>query len=127
MNGDAPRIHDLTEAGSSILRYKGSDGRLRVSLRHLDETLSTDDVPVHAFDRVEKLSPGEVVEIEVDLLPVGLTFHAGEQLRLVVAGHSLLGTMMPGIQEYRAANSGEHVVHTGGARASYLQLPVQPA
>ena len=46
------RIHDLTDHGASILRYKGSDGRLRVSARRLDETLSTDDVPAHSFDRV---------------------------------------------------------------------------
>jgi hypothetical protein len=32
---------DITERGASILRYKGSDGRLRVSKRRLDETLST--------------------------------------------------------------------------------------
>ena len=51
--------HDLTDHGATILRYKGSDGRLRVSARHLDEALSTDDVPAHTFDRVEKLAPGE--------------------------------------------------------------------
>lgn len=33
--------------------------------------------------------------------------------------------MMPGIQEYTPANSGQHIIHTGGERASYLQLPVQ--
>ncbi|MFE2038885.1 hypothetical protein ACFXBB_37840 [Streptomyces scopuliridis] len=54
----------------SILRYRGSDGRLRVSLRHLDEALSTDDVPGHTFDRTEKLAAGEIVEVEIDLLPV---------------------------------------------------------
>ena len=116
---------DLTERGASILRYKGSDGRLRVSMRHLDEALSTDDVPAHSFDRVERLSPGQVVDIEIDLLPVGLAFSPGEQLRLVISGRSLLGTMMPGIREYTPANSGRHTIHTGGAHASYLQLPVQ--
>ncbi|MFF7332003.1 CocE/NonD family hydrolase [Streptomyces sp. NPDC090306] len=118
-------VQDVTERGASILRYKGSDGRLRVSMRHLDEKLSVDDIPVHTFDRVEKLSPGEVVDVEIDLLPIGLVFHPGEQLRLVVSGRSLLGTMMPGIREYTPANSGQHVVHTGGDHASYLQLPVK--
>ncbi|MEV0844348.1 CocE/NonD family hydrolase [Streptomyces sp. NPDC049954] len=118
-------IQDVTERGASILRYKGSDGRLRVSMRHLDKALATDDVPAHTFDRIEKLSPGEVVDIEIDLLPVGLTFHPGEQLRLVVSGHSVLGTMMPGIREYAPANGGQHVIHTGGDRASYLQLPIR--
>jgi hypothetical protein len=32
---------------------------------------------------------------------------------------------MPGVREYVPANNGQHVVHTGGERASYLQLPVQ--
>ncbi|MFC8231354.1 CocE/NonD family hydrolase [Streptomyces sp. NPDC057287] len=119
------QIQDVTERGASILRYKGSDGRLRVSMRHLDKALSTEDVPAHSFDRVEKLSPGEVVDIEIDLLPLGLTFYPGEQLRFVISGRSLLGTMMPGNREYTPANSGQHVIHTGGERASYLQLPVR--
>ena len=118
--------HDLTDHGATVLRYKGSDGRLRVSMRHLDESLATDDVPAHTFDRVEKLSPGEIVDIEIDLLPVGLVFHPGEQLRFIVSAGNLLGTLMPGIREYVGANSGQHVIHTGGEHASYLQLPVAP-
>ncbi|WP_328393331.1 CocE/NonD family hydrolase [Nocardia sp. NBC_00416] len=121
------RVHDVTERGASVLRYKGTDGRLRVSMRHLDEQLSTADIPAHSFDRIEKLSPGEAVDIEIDLLPVGLTFRPGEQLRLVVSSRSLLGTMMPGNREYTPATGGQHIVHTGGDRASYLQLPVEPA
>jgi predicted acyl esterase len=122
-----PRIHDLTDHGATILRYKGSDGRLRVSARHLDDTLSTDDVPAHSFDRVEKLSPGEIVEVEVELLPIGWSFQPGEQLRFVISARNLLGTMMPGIAEYTGANSGQHIIHAGGANASYLQLPVKAA
>ena len=119
------RIHDLTDHGASILRYKGSDGRLRVSARHLDETLSTDDVPAHSFDRVEKLSAGEIVDIEIDLLPIGLAFYPGEQLRFIISASNLLGTLMPAIDEYVGANSGQHVIHTGGNHASYLQLPIR--
>jgi predicted acyl esterase len=117
--------HDVTDHGATILRYKGSDGRLRVSARHLDATLSTDEVPAHTFDRVEKLSPGEFAEIEIELLPIGLVFHPGEQLRFVISSKNLLGTLMPGIEEYVGANSGQHVIHTGGTHPSYLQLPIQ--
>ena len=119
------RIHDLTDHGASVLRYKGSDGRLRVSARHLDDELSTADVPAHTFDRVEKLVDGEPVEIEIDLLPIGLAFRPGEQLRFVISSANLLGPLMPGIREYAGANSGRHVIHTGGSRASYLQLPIR--
>ncbi len=119
------RAQDLTDHGASILRYKGSDGRLRVSARHLDEILTTDDVPAHTFDRVEKLSPGEIVEIDIDLMPLGLAFHPGEQLRFVISSKNLLGPLMPALHEYVGANTGQHVVHTGGDHASYLRLPVQ--
>jgi uncharacterized protein len=117
--------HDLTDHGATILRYKGSDGRLRVSARHLDGALSTDEVPAHSFDRVEKLSPGEIAEIEIELLPIGLVFHPGEQLRFVISSTNLLGTLMPAIEEYVGANSGQHVIHTGGEHPSYLQLPIR--
>lgn len=117
--------HDLTDHGATILRYKGSDGRLRVSARHLDQTLSTDDVPAHSFDRVDKLASGQVAEIEIDLLPIGLIFHPGEQLRFIISSRNLLGTLMPGIREYVGANTGQHIIHTGGDFASYLQLPVK--
>lgn len=46
-------------------------------------------------------------------------------IRFVVSSNNLLGTLMPGIREYVGDNAGTHVVHTGGARASSLQLPVQ--
>ncbi len=39
-------------------RAEGSNGCLRASLRHLDEANSTDSVPAHSFDGVEKLAPG---------------------------------------------------------------------
>lgn len=119
------RVQDVTERGATILRYKGSDGRLRVSLRHLDVTLSTDDVPAHTFDRTEKLAPGQIVGVEIDLLPLGMLFHPGEQLRFVVSSRNLLGPMMPNLVEYAPANKGRHIIHTGGEHASYLQLPVQ--
>lgn len=121
------RIHDVTERGASILRYKGSSGQLRVSMRHLDESLSTDEVPAHSFDRVEKLSPGEVVDIEIDLLPIGLVLYPGEQLRLVISARNLFGSWMPGLREYTPQNSGQHVIHTGGTRPSFLQLPLKVA
>ncbi len=117
-------VHDIAERGASILRYTGSDGRLLASLRRLDPALATDAVPAHTFDQIEKRSAGEVVHLEIHLLSIGLAFYPGEQLRLVISGRSLLGTLVPGIPEYTPANSGSHIVHTGGDRASYLQLPV---
>lgn len=120
----SPRIQDATERTGSVLRYKGSPGRLRVSMRHLDEALSTDTVPEHTFDRVEKLQPGEVVDVEVSMFPIGLVFHPGESLRLVISARNLLGAIFPGTYFYDGRTDGQVTIHTGGVRASYLNLPV---
>jgi len=119
-------IQDVTERSGSVLRYKGSPGRLRVSARHLDDALSTDTVPVHTFDRVEKLHPGEIVDVEIDLFPVGLVFRPGQQLRLVISACNMLGGIFPGNAFYDGRTAGQVTVHTGGSRASYLTLPVLP-
>ncbi len=119
-------IQDVTERSGSVLRYKGSPGRLRVSARHLDDTLSTDTVPVHSFDRVEKLHPGEIVDVDVDLFPIGLVFRPGEQLRLVISARNMLGGIFPGNAFYDGQTAGQVTVYTGGSNASYLSLPVVP-
>jgi uncharacterized protein len=59
-----------------------------------------------------------------ELLTIGLVFHSGEQLRFVISSRNLLGTLMPAIEEYVGANSGQHIIHTGGSHPSYLQLPL---
>jgi len=117
-------IQDVTERSGSVLRYKGSPGRLRVSMRHLDETMSTDAVPEHTFDRVEKLQSGEIVDLEIDLFPIGLVFHPGEQLRLVISAKNPLGGIFPGNDFYDGRLDGRLIIHTGGSQASYLNLPV---
>lgn len=119
-------IQDVTERSGSVLRYKGSPGRLRVSARHLDDTLSTDTLPVHTFDRVEKLRAGEIVDVEVDLFPVGLVFRPGEQLRLVISARNMLGGIFPGNAFYDGPPTGHVTVLTGGSHSSYLTLPVLP-
>ena len=120
-----PKMQELTRQGAAILKYKGSNGRLRVSMRHLDETSSTDTIPVHSFDRVEKLAPGEIACVDIDLFPIGLVLNPGEQLRLVISGHHLLGGVMPGNANVPSDNHGRHIIHTGDRRASYLQLSLK--
>ncbi len=122
-----PQVQAVTRNGAAILKYKGSNGRLRASMRRLDDELSTDGVPAHGFDRVEKLSPGEVVRLDIDMFPVGLLLRPGEQLRLVVSGTNLVGGAMPGTEDVEPENRGRHVVHTGGERASCLQVASRAA
>ena len=119
------QVQAVTRNGAAILKYKGSNGRLRVSMRHLDAANSTDSIPVHSFDRVEKLSPGQIACVDIDLFPVGLALRPGEQLRLIISGYNFFGGAMPGIANVPNDNRGRHIIHTGGSHASYLQVPVK--
>jgi predicted acyl esterase len=121
-----PQMQAITSDGASILCYKGSNSRLRVSLRHLDEDKSTNDVPVHSFDRVEKLSPGEIVSLDFELFPLGLVLYPGETLQLTTGGSNTLGGAMPGTDNLAPNNKGRHIIHTGGDYASYLQIGTMP-
>ncbi len=69
--------------------------------------------------------PAQAVERGGGAVAFAEAMQPGEQLRFIISFRNLLGTLMPGIREYVGVNSGQHIVHTGAARASYLQLPIQ--
>ncbi len=103
-------------------------GWLRVSRRELDEAASTSERPVLRHQRDLPLSPGEVVPVDIEIWPSGTLFHAGETLRLVIQGHDLNGYDEGLFAQRHAAlvNTGRHVLHTGGDRASRLLIPRVP-
>lgn len=118
------RTYDVTDWGSTVLRYPGTGAILRLSMRHLDENLSTDVNPYYSFDRSEPLSPGEIVAAELPLDPIGLVLYPGESLRVIVSTQNITGSMMPTVKRYDPDNRGSLVIHAGGKYDSYLQIPV---
>ena len=118
------RTYDVTDWGSTVLRYPGTGAILRLSMRHLDENISTDVNPYYSFDRSEPLSPGEIVAAEFPLDPIGLVLYPGESLRVIVSTQNITGSMMPTVKRYDPDNRGSLVIHAGGKYDSYLQIPV---
>lgn len=116
-------LQDFTQDGASTLRYKGSHGRLRASMRHLDQEKSTDIIPYYSYDRIEKLSKGQIVELDIKLSPIGLTYYKDETLRIMISSHDEIGSIMPGTPGCIPDNKGTHILHTGDKYASYLQIP----
>jgi predicted acyl esterase len=91
-------------------------------MRELDAKKSSDFQPVHAFNAPKKLSPGEVVRVDIAIMPTAMRWHAGQQLKLTISGTDLKRSGAP----LPTLNQGTHIVHTGAERASYLQVPVVP-
>lgn len=93
-------------------------------MRHLDVEHSTDEIPAYSFDRVEKLSEKQRVELDIVLSPIGLSYDKDETLRIVISSKDELGSVMPGTPGCTPDNGGIHILHTGGITTSYLQLPL---
>ena len=105
--------------------HPGAWGRMRVSRRELDEKLSTDFQPVQAHRKDEKLRPGEIVPVDIEIWPTSWIWHEGQKLRVIVSGHYVREDWWLPV-DYKIDNKGEHIIHTGGKFDSYLQIPVIP-
>jgi predicted acyl esterase len=99
-------------------------GQMRVSQRELDEKLSTPYQPVQKFQGEKKLKPGEIVPVEIGILPSSTLFRKGESLSLTIQGYCPVRN--PLLYYDWLINKGEHVIHSGGKYDSYLQIPVIP-
>ena len=101
-----------------------ASGWLRVSHRELDVERSTPLRPFLRHERQLTLSPGELVPVEIEILPSSTLFRAGESLVVRVQGTELTGA--GDITHIDGVNSGEHIVHVGGETDSHLTIPIIP-
>lgn len=105
--------------------HPGAWGKLRVSRRELDEKLSTHYEPVISGVGNEKLSPGEIVPVDIAIVPHSRIWHKGQKLRVQVAGRYIReGWFEP--LTWETDNKGNHIIHSGGQYDSYLQVPIIP-
>ncbi len=100
-------------------------GWLRVSQRELDPERSTPAQPVLLHERALPLEAGEVVPVEIEILPSSTRFLPGESLEVVVQGRDPFDH--PALAHEETVNAGSHVIHAGGSYDSHLLVPWIPA
>lgn len=115
---------DQPETKSGMIVFSGAKGMQRASMRATDAERSEPGIPHHRYDRIEKLVPGEIVPIEIQIWPLAMRWRKDEQLQLVIGGYKLSGTEFPGLEPPDTINRGRHVIHCGGPYDSHLLLPV---
>lgn len=120
-NGDPVWFPHLTIFDDGLAAY----GWLRVSHRELDPALSTPHRPWLKHERELRLSPGEVVPVEIEILPSSTLYRAGETLRLLIGGQDLVKReLRPGVIGHEdLRNHGRHRFYAGGKWDSHLLLP----
>lgn len=114
-----------------ILFHEGPWGSVRASHRALEPESSTAEDPVFRHLAPERITPGEILEVDIPMTPMATKWHAGQRLRLVIAGYKLSASTPPGTRYVsgemtppRTINRGEHVIHTGPDNESYVTVPV---
>ena len=119
---------EVTFQGSINPGFPVAYGWQRVSHRKLDSARSTPYRPYHPHDELEKLAPGEIVPVEIEIWPTSIVFEPGERLVLEVAAHD-----EPRIAPFLHDDPRDRVcaktvsLHTGGRFDSRLLLPLIPA
>ena len=109
-------------------------GWLRASHRKLDERLSTPYRPYHTHDEIEKLVPGDIYAVDVEIWPTSIVYPKGFRLELTMQGTDFTALDQPGrilhnhpadrpASEFDATNA----IHTGPDHISYLLLPLIPS
>ena len=106
-----------------------AQGRLRLALRELDPELSTPHQPEHTFRTLQPVHDNEKIEVLIPLTSSATLFHAGESIRLMVAGRYLqprnpLFGHFP--THYEPSSGGKATITWGPDHPSTLEIPVIP-
>jgi len=131
-----PRGKEITFLSAVEPKAPVSQGWLRVSQRKLDSKRSTEWQPWHAHDQAQKLKPGEIYEVDVEIWPASLALPAGYRLALTLQGKDFERAGETGVQKGSGwflhddprdrppeTFAGTHTVYSGRGRGSYLLLP----
>jgi predicted acyl esterase len=143
-----PQGRELTFFGSTDPNAPIANGWLRASHRRVDPGRSKPYQPYHPHDDVELLTPGDVYECDVEIVPTCIVVPAGWRVALTVRGKDyeyegeigdfgkqfVYGTRGTGGMTHNDPDNrptdvfgGTVTLYTGGDRDSYLLVPIIPS
>jgi predicted acyl esterase len=122
LNQEGEEVHFYAKTG--YVNGPVAMGWLRVSERELDRKKSTPWQPVLTHQNPQKISPNEIVPVEIEILPSSTLFKKGESLQVVIQGRDFF--RHPAMGHHYSKNKGEHSIYTGKAYDSHLLVPVIP-
>ena len=144
----APDMKEVTFHGALDPHTPIAQGWLRCSHRKLDQKLTLPYRPYHTHDEEQKLEPGEVYEVDVEVWPTCIAVPKGHRIALSVRGRDYvfpgepgegletLGKVWTGCGPFLHDDprdrppvvfGGDVTLHTGPNRQAYLLLPVIPS
>ena len=142
-----PDLREVTFAGAIDPHTPIAQGWLRTSHRELDPVLSKPYRPYHRHVSRQPLTPGQVVEADIELWPSSIVAPKGYRLALSVRGKDYIYAEKTGLKLSNFKNellgcgpflhndprdrttstySGNTTIHFGENRHCYLLLPIIP-
>jgi predicted acyl esterase len=143
----APDMKDVTFMGALDPHTPIAQGWLRASHRKLDSKLSLPYRPYHTHDEIQKLAPGQIYELDIEVWPTCIVLPRGYRIGLTVRGRDYewpggaaqglgnLNAVFTGVGPFRhddprdrpaAIFGGEVTLHTGPDHPAHVLLPVIP-
>lgn len=90
-------------------------GWLRVSHRELDNAKTAINCPFHPHEGRLLLRPGEIVPVDIEILPTPTLFHQGEVLQVRIQGNDSFRHQTPDVVQFHeeTVNEGKHTIYSG--------------
>ena len=125
-----------------------AQGWLRASHRKLDKALSLPYRPYHTHDEIQKLTPNEICELDIEVWPTCVVVPAGHRIGLTVRGRDYewpggtvkglgnLNAVFTGVGPFRhndprdrpaAVFGGDVTLYMGPDRQACVLLPIIPS
>jgi putative CocE/NonD family hydrolase len=101
-----------------------SKGWLKASHREKDEKRTRPERPFYTHTNPQPLTPGEIYEFDIEVLPISYAFKKGHRLRLELANGDSPATDGVFSHPYHPTQMGADTFHHDAAHASCIMLPV---
>lgn len=143
-----PSGEEITFQGAIDPHTPIGQGWLRASHRKLDPELSQPWRPYHSHDEKQPLSPGQPVDLDIEIWPTSIVVPAGYKIGLTVRGKDYEYAQSTGARLSNFKNelkgcgpflhddpedrppkifSGQTTLHLGDAETGFVLLPIIPA
>ena len=114
--------------GMSTKHYPLVKGWLKVSHRKLDTSRSTEYTVKHTHLKADyaPLKPGEVVPVEIEIIPNTARIRKGHRIRVDIQPFDGFGHGTRHAYDPSYHDGARNLVYTGPEHLSYIQLPIVP-
>ncbi len=122
-----PQDEAARKRGDQPAFTPASKGWLKASHREKDKKRSTALRPFYTHTNPQPLTPGEIYQFDIEVLPISYVFKKGHRIRLELANSDSPLTDGIFVHPYHPTQMGSDTIHHDAAHASCIMLPILTA